>query len=343
MKVYMPSRIVDRHVGGNTTYARNLRSGLLKQGVEVDTIPSGGNPLTTALRETVFGLQSRGNSEIFHYVADTGPLIQTRSKSIVTVHGIASRWIDGVRSPMQEKLWRTRVSRAIKSTNLVLTVSQSSAEDIAEVFQIDQSNIRVIPHGIDLEKFSIPEESPTSMPNGVPENYLLYLGNVEPRKNIDNLVRAVDVIAKSGNPLHLVVAGRPAWGYEKTMELINSSSNCTYLGFISDDERVRLMRNCTLFVFPSRYEGFGFPVLEALACGAPVVSSRNGALREVAGPAISFDTTEVEGIIDGIERGLRDETWRSRSALDGPEWASRYSWARSVAQHLEAYEEVLAQ
>lgn len=304
-------------------------------------MPSGGNPLTTALRESLFGLKARDESDVIHYVADTGPIISTRCKSVVTVHGVASHWISGVRSPIQEKIWRSRVSRAIDSTNMVLTVSSSSADDIAEVFKIDRANVRVIPHGIDLEKFSNRTLTADPIRNRLPKQYILYLGNIEPRKNIDNLVKAIDALATQIPEIHLVIAGRQAWGYEKTMQLIDSSPNCTYLGFISDSERLTLMQNCSLFAFPSLYEGFGFPVLEALACGAPVVSSRNGALSEVAGPAMTFESTDVEGVITGIERGLRDHEWRRSVISAGPEWASRFNWAQSVALHVKAYEEVL--
>ncbi|BCT77039.1 hypothetical protein SCMU_28810 [Sinomonas cyclohexanicum] len=343
MKIAMPTRILDRPVGGNTTYAQEVSRGLVARGHEILRIPAHAHPGATMMRETAYGLKGQDTDTVLHYVADTGPLVRTRTASVVTVHGVASRWIDGARSPLNDFVWRTRVSRAIASTDGLITVSHSSAADVAEVFDVDPADIHVIPHGIDVRRFSAPanlSEKTASAIGGRP--FILYLGNIEPRKNIGTLIRAMQTpeLKRSGMPL--VIAGRPAWDYQEVMRLIEDAANVVYLGFVSSEDRVALMQSCTLFAFPSLYEGFGFPVLEALAAGAVVAASRRGSLEEVAGPALSFESLDSRDVARGIIVALSDEGKRRACIEEGRAWAQRFSWNRSVESHEAVYREVAA-
>lgn len=336
----MPGRILDRHVGGNTTYARTLADGLRARDVEVVSMPFSNNAIRTMLDETRVGLE-RSSVDVLHYVADTGPLMSTNTPSVVTVHGVASRWISGVRGPAQEKLWRTRVSRAISSTDALITVSQSSAHDIAEIFDVSFDSIAVIPHGIDWASFESPVPLSREVSDLIPTEFMLYVGNIEPRKNIPALVNAVASKKVRGFGLPLVIAGKPAWNYGEAMSTIENSPDVIYLGFVSDDDRAALMQRCALFVFPSRYEGFGFPVLEAMAAGAPVLTSNCGALAEVAGPSRILKSVDTDAISSGISETLADSNWLASAALHGKEWSSSFSWAASVDAHLAVYRKVL--
>lgn len=342
MIVLMPSRILDRHVGGNTTYARRIADGLTGLGHEVGRIPAMGNAPMTMLRETLEGLRKGLPNEILHNVADTGLLVPGRRPTVVTVHGVASRWIEGVRSPANEAIWRFRVGRAIKSANHVITVSNSSARDIQNVFGISANKITVIPHGIDVEKFSIPTELSDELKPVIPERFALYLGNIEPRKNLDALVQAFNRSEISNLNVPLIIAGKPAWDFKKTMEAIDSSANVRHIGFVSDNDRTALMQRCSLFLFPSLYEGFGFPVLEALAAGAVVASSRRGSLEEVAGPALRLDKLDAEALTQGVVEALTDEGKRNDCVKRGKDWAASFSWNESVQAHVDVYESLLA-
>lgn len=335
----MPGRILDRHVGGNTTYARHLADGLRRRGVVVESMPYTRNPIATMAQETMQALRSSpSHGDVLHYVADTGPLLRTRTPSVVTVHGIASRWIDGVRNARQERTWRTRVQRAISSTDALVTVSESSADDISDVFGVDRATIDVIPHGIDTDRFAHPVELSPEVDAKVPDRYLLYVGNIEPRKNLEALVAAMPEVRELGLPL--VIAGKPAWNFAEAQKAIESSPDVIYLGFVSDDDRTALMQRCALFVFPSRYEGFGFPVLEAMAAGAPVLTSHKGALREVAGPAKVLDELDSSAIAAGIADAIADEAWRASVIEAGSVWASGFTWDASVDAHLAVYKKV---
>ncbi len=137
-----------------------------------------------------------------------------------------------------------------------------------------------------------------------------------------------------------MIAGRPAWDYEPILRAIDSSDSVEYLGFVSDADRQRLLNRARLFVFPSLYEGFGFPVLEALAAGTPVICSDRGSLAEVAGPAVRFEGLDSEAIADGIFNVLQDGQGLSSLQTEGPRWAGRFTWAASAEAHLRVYGEI---
>ncbi|MFE4196484.1 glycosyltransferase family 4 protein [Paenarthrobacter sp. NPDC056912] len=336
-----PSRILSRHVGGNTTYAREIAKGLELRGVEIAQLSSSKRAALTAVQETWQGLTLPATPGfVLHYSADTGPLLPTRAPSVVTVHGVASRWITTARSARQEKIWRTRVQRAIQSTDAVITVSQSSADDLSAVFGVEPSRITTIPHGVDTEYFAHRRELSDRLKHLRTTPYVLYLGNIEPRKNLVELVRAFALPPLKELGVKLVIAGKPAWNAAESMAAIQSAE-IEYVGFVDDDERVALMQHSALFAFPSLYEGFGFPVLEALAAGTPVICSDRGSLKEVAGPSLLFADTDAASISQGIADALGSSTALDNVREAGLAWAKHFSWNSSVDAHAEVYERVL--
>lgn len=341
MRVMFPSRILDRHVGGNTTYARRLRDELIARGVDVGSMPSGSHPVRTMLKETQAAFR-REPGTVLHYSADTGPLLRGPMPSVLTIHGVASRWTNVARNRRQEAVWRFRVKRAARSTDRIVTVSKSAASDIAEVFGIDQEEITVIYHGIDREYFSHAATLSPGVASAVPRDYVLFVGNVEPRKNIDGLVRAFQTPEVRSLGLPLVIAGRPAWNFAETMAAIEAADNVIYLGFVDDSDRVALMQSAALFAFPSRYEGFGFPVLEAMAAGAPVITSREGSLAEVAGPSARFLGLSIDAIAAGLVDALANRAWVEEYEQTRGAWLAQFTWQESAERHMQIYRELLA-
>ncbi|MEE2524681.1 glycosyltransferase family 1 protein [Pseudarthrobacter sp. J75] len=338
MRIVMPSRILDKNVGGNTTYAREIASRLVASGHVVDRLGSGKNPISTMIAETWDSRRTAENS-VVHFVADTGPFVSPRMPAVVTVHGVASRWISTARNRVQEYVWRTRVEAAIRACDQVITVSESSADDICNVFGVERKQISVIPHGITHSRFEGGDDVSLDVKAQLPDEFLLYVGNIEPRKNLIELIHAVE--ANTSLP-QLVIAGKPAWNYGQTMNIMANASRVIYLGFVSDEDRTALMKRCIAFVFPSLYEGFGFPVLEAMAAGAPVITTNRGSLQEIAGPSWILEDTDRVALSLGIEAALADTSWQQRVLRDGQDWVRRFSWDQSVAKHLSIYRGLVA-
>lgn len=223
----------------------------------------------------------------------------------------------------------------MKFTDALITVSESSGETLQEVFGVAASKIHIIPHGIDNELFSKPTTGTEVVRQQLPNEYLLYLGNIEPRKNLIPLVDAVDKLK-----IPLVIAGRAAWNSEEIERRIALSPNTIRLGFVSNEDRVFLLQNCKAFIFPSLYEGFGFPVLEAMAAGAPVLATRRGSLRDVAGPAGHIKDVTSEAIAEALEQYLGDEQWLASVIPEGKAWAKTFTWENSVSAHARLYQEI---
>lgn len=340
MKVYFPERIARAHVGGNTTYTRRLIDGLHASGIDTGLIWRGFHPAITAVAESAFGLKAKTNS-VYHYTADTGPILRTRTPSVVTVHGIASHHIKSVRSRNADAVWRLRVRRSISSCERIITVSSTSARDLVEVFNIHEEKLTVIPHGIDADIFSRPTLLSEELVRYQDTPFVLYLGNIEPRKNLIALLEGYSASRLPKEGIELLVAGRPAWDYEPILRVLRSTKGATHIGFVTDNDRVALMQRTLLFAFPSLYEGFGFPVLEALAAGAVVATTRAGSLKDIAGPSIDIRGTDPVSIRDALETGVFDREARNTVLQTGRRWASQFQWSDSIAHHIALYSELV--
>lgn len=342
MKVIFPGRFLHRHVGGNSTYTQTLARLLSLRGWTVDEMPWSSNPVSTLLAE--WRSAARIREGLLHFTGDTGPLTKPPVPTVVTIHGMASRWIPNVRSPMQERIWRERVARAAQCADHVITVSHSSATDIAAQFSINPSRITVIYHGIE----PLAQRPPTTPPTErlvECRGCILYLGNLEPRKNIINLIEGYTALKRRNNVPPLVIAGRLAFNSGKIREFMSRAStelgdSLKILGFVSEPEKAWLLHNTSCFVFPSLYEGFGFPVLEALQAGVPVVTSTRGSLGEIAGPALTMSDPSPKSITEAIAEVMDGSVRVNRCLDEGPSWAATFRWDGAIDKHEAVYQAV---
>jgi glycosyltransferase involved in cell wall biosynthesis len=205
-------------------------------------------------------------------------------------------------------------------------------------------NITVIHHGFDTELFSKKRDEKESL-NVLAshklkaKNYLLYVGAIQPRKNLGVLIAAFEKLKKVQPDLKLVFAGAPAWKHEETFEQIEKSefkADIIVTGTVAFDELPVLYQNAAVFVFPSLYEGFGIPVLEAFASGVPVVVADNSSLREVGGEAaIYFKTEDGADLLQKLESILSDETLRNEHIKKGLERSAEFSWEKCAQLTLD--------
>ncbi len=213
---------------------------------------------------------------------------------------------------------RTALRPTIRSVDRVFAVSEFSKRETVELAGVEPDRVDVVPHAL--------EPVFTAEGRRAEGEYVLAVGTLEPRKN---LARVVAATARAGVALRLV--GAPGWGDAGV-----SGAHVTWLGRIDDEELAAAYRGARCLVFPSLYEGFGIPVLEALACGTPVVTSAGGATEEVAGgAAVLVDPLDVDAIAAGL-----DEADRRRTELVplGLERARHYTWERAVDAALAGYE-----
>jgi alpha-1,3-rhamnosyl/mannosyltransferase len=290
----------------------------------------------------------KAGADAVFYPADTGALLSHGSLPVITtIHGIASHHTRGIRTPRDEAVWRARVRRAAAVSQQIITVSASSARDLREVFGIESTRLEVIPHGIDHDRFhptaALDEASRLKARYALPERFALYLGNLEPRKNILALLDAFEDDRISAFDLPLVVAGRPAWSAEPILERLKATRNASYIGPVDSSDVAPLYRASSMFVFPSLYEGFGFPVLEAMACGVPVLCSNRGSLRDVASSgAYLLEDVSSSGIARGIAEMMSDDVLREELASAGRQHALKFQWQQSAEAHLSLFENVVA-
>jgi glycosyltransferase involved in cell wall biosynthesis len=263
-------------------------------------------------------LAKRERVDVLHCPTFRGPLRPPACPLVVTVHDLAV-----LRHPETFNLWtrlysRLCVSRVVQAARLVIAVSEATKRDVVELLEVNEERVRVVPNGVG-EGFS---------PEGLREDgdYVLAVGTIEPRKNLGRLAEATRRLG-----VELRVVGARGWGH------VELGDGVRRLGRVSDDELARLYRGARCFAYPSLYEGFGIPILEAMASGTPVVTSRGGATEEVAGgAAVLLDPLDVASIAGGIE----DAAARREELVPlGLARAGEFSWAETARRTVDVYRE----
>jgi glycosyltransferase involved in cell wall biosynthesis len=232
----------------------------------------------------------------------------------------------------------------------IITPTEAIKSEVHEQLNVELDRIAAIPEAAKACFF--PDNSQEAFLArkrlGVGEKFVLYVGTVEPRKNLLTLVQAFEKAVKilGDSSLQLVIAGRKGWliddlfGY---VERSPSAGQIKFTGYLSDDELRALYSACDVFVYPSLYEGFGLPPLEAMACGAPVIASRIPSIMEVLGDAAQLvSPTDVEGLTDRAVRLLLNDDERRELSARGLERAGQLSWTRTAELTRAVYEEALA-
>ncbi len=272
-----------------------------------------------------------------HYVLP----LRCPSPAVVTIHDcIHLRFPEYLPNRLAHSYAKYMIGHAVRTAARVLTVSEASRDDILYFFpKTDPARLDVVPNAIDEAFLVVPSEGELER---VRERYqirgrfVLYVGNIKPHKNLDRLVKAFAIVKRRpGNrDLKFVVIGEEAAGYaslRRAVETAGVRQDVRFFGFVPDPTLAALYRLSEVFAFPSLYEGFGLPPLEAMACGAPVVTSRISSLPEVVGDAaVLVDPRNVEEIAHGIIRVLEDSTLRQTLVARGAERVRRFSWDRSV-------------
>jgi glycosyltransferase involved in cell wall biosynthesis len=235
------------------------------------------------------------------------------------------------------------VPRSIKAAGAVILISEHSRRDLLTRFRLEEDRLKVIYLGVNqgFKPASTGACSEVRKKYQLPRRYLLSVGTLEPRKNFCTLLHVLLRLQKMGLNMPLVLAGRKGWLYEsflKQLHQLGLAGQVLLLDFVAEADLPALYSAADLFVFPSLYEGFGLPVLEAMACGAPVVCSNAASLPEVCGEAAWLvDPLAVESWAEAIASILADPARQEDMRGQGFRQAERFTWERTAAETLEVY------
>ncbi|HBU28171.1 TPA: glycosyltransferase family 1 protein [Candidatus Uhrbacteria bacterium] len=274
---------------------------------------------------------------------NTGYLPRTTAPTVLTVHDLAWYLIPETYNWMHHVRYRiTRARTALHRVTKLIAVSDSTQRDLTLHFGRSSKNSLTILHGLDHDLFQErprPDDATRRQQLGITQPYLLSLATCEPRKNLPSLVDAFDQLRAQGHHIHLVLAGGRGWKRKALNRAIARSpykQEIHLLGFVSDADRPALLRGARALVLPSRYEGFGMQIVEAMACGTPVVTSRNSSLLEIGSDAVlsarAMNTNELTQTIDQL---LNDSNLQKELHQRGIKRAQTFQWSTCAQQTLD--------
>jgi glycosyltransferase involved in cell wall biosynthesis len=286
-----------------------------------------------------------GSIDVFHSPDFTVPPTLGRP-TVLTIHDLAFLTRPECAYPTLRTYLEAVVPRSVRRSTHVIAVSNSTRNDLISLLDVPPEKVSTV-----LEAAGpgfVPGDDPDGdwtlvSRLGIRSRYVLSVGTLEPRKNYVRLLEAYSLLRARGRTELLVIAGTRGWMYEPIFRRIRELRLGDHVILVtpSDPELVALYRRAEVFVYPSVYEGFGMPALEAIACGAPVACSDVSALPEVVGDAaVTFDPFLPEAIADALERILLDSALRAELSRRGPRQASKFSWSRAAAQTLRIYQDV---
>ena len=267
------------------------------------------------------------------------PVIQPR-RSVVTVHDLGYLYFPETH-PLRQRLYLDVTTRwHTRSATHVLADSDATKRDLIARYGAQPDRITVAYPGLDpsVKRVDDPAEiARVKSKYGLEGAYVLYLGTLQPRKNVLRLIKAY---RQSGCAWQLVLAGKRGWYYEQLIK--EAGSGVRFIGYVDEADKAALLSGAKAFAFPSLYEGFGFPVLEAMACGVPVLCSNTSSLPEVAGEAaLQVDPQSVDEIANGLRRITLDTDLRAALIARGYQQAQRFTWAACADVVLGVFAKIL--
>jgi len=287
--------------------------------------------------------------DLVHFTHFNAPIFYKR-KFITTIHDTTISFYPGkkMNSWWRKLAYNKVIKHTVNGAEQIITVSANTKKDVIKLFNIDPQKITKIWNGIgdefhevsDLEKKTVREKF------GLGKEFLLYTGNWREHKNLVRLLRAFKKVLETGHsPLQLVITGKKDPYYPEvlaTIEELELKDKVKLLGLVSEEDLVRLYNTASIYVFPSLYEGFGLPPLEAMRCGTPVVASNVSAIPEVCGEAVLyFDPEDISDMAKKIRLLLEDKNLQEELINKGYEWVKQFSWDKCAEKTLEIYSEIL--
>jgi len=271
------------------------------------------------------------------FASNALPLL-VRGEVILTVHDLGFLKNPELYHPLERIYQKTSHVIAIKRANKIIAVSEATKKDIISYFPKVKDKIKVIYNGYDSNSFKVIEENKKEEIRNkykLPSKYTLYIGRLETKKNIQNLIKAYKLIKNKNIPL--ILGGRPGnYGYDEIKELAKDNKNIIFLGYIPQEDYQLLLASAFIFIFPSKFEGFGIPVIEAMASGIPVLCSNIPVFKEISNKAsILFDPEDIYDISKNIDKVIEDKELRDKLINRGLEQVKNFSWNKTSKETLD--------
>ena len=289
--------------------------------------------------------------------------VSKKCKSVMTFHDLSFEKYPEFYSA-SKNYWHFSMNpkKQARKTDKIIAVSESTKNDLVGLYNINPEKIKVIYSGVDLSlreaRMSVANEMATKQSRdyaqetkarkkyNLPEKYILYLGTLEPRKNIVGLIKAFEIFKRRRHSrmspaenYKLVIAGSKGWLYRDIFKTVKNSpvkNDIIFTGFIDDEDKSILYSQAELFVYPSFYEGFGFPPLEAMACGTPVITSNFSSLPEAVGDAaIMINPYNLDELYRAMETVLNDDKLKDTLIKKGFEQTKKFSWQKCARETLD--------
>jgi len=286
--------------------------------------------------------------DILHQPAFSAPVLY-RGKVVVTVHDLVAIFF-GQEIPFFSRQYFGRwMPFSYRFADHIIAISENTKRDIVRTLGIPQERITVIyeaapEHYQPVKNVSQLKRITKRYQTG--EQYLLHIGTLNPRKNLSFLIEIFAELIKSNPRLNLVISGKAGWYYEglfRQVDQLGLSGRVKFIGYVPEADKPALLSGAYAFVFPSRYEGFGLPVLEAMACGAPVVAANVSAIPEVVGKGgVLLPLSGRDAWVKALRR-IGRPSFRSKLVASGQKQARKFSWRKAAEQTVAVYERVNSQ
>lgn len=294
-------------------------------------------------------LAKRKQVDILHVPA-FAPAFRKPCKMVVTVHDIAGMLFPNQIGRVSRFYWGKWLPFVIKQADRIIADSMHTKQDLMEYLKINEGNIRVVyPSGHETFSAQIPESKVNHVKRtaGINGRYFLFVGTMEPRKNLGRILDAFKAVSDTFKDHQLVLVGSKQFAYGKYSKCLArnhalASERIVAPGYLDHESLNALYCGADVLVFPSLYEGFGMPILEAMASGCPVLTSAKTSTPEVAGDAaVLVDPCDTNAIAEGMKRFVTSEVLRSELRLKGFEQIKKFSWRKTARETIEVYKELL--
>lgn len=288
----------------------------------------------------------RLGATLSHYTNSLAPVLAPRP-FVITVHDMSLFLHASTQPGRSVLLVRRLMPAAIRRAAAVLVPSESTRRDVAVVTGVDPARIHVTQAGVAARYRLVTDAAELGRVRrtyNLPDDFLLAVGTIEPRKNLERLIDAFTLVRARGVHEPLVVVGQLGWKYTRLLDRVrapDAQGAVRLIGYVADDDMPALYTLARGLVFPSLYEGFGLPILEAMACGTPVLTSNRSAMSEVAGSAAMLvDPHDVATMADAIQTLARDEPHREALREAGLARAAEFPWSRAAEATVRIYDRI---